>query len=59
MEIWNAEVDSNDIETLLVSIYKLTPYMNYPFSKKDCRNLKKSLKKTIKRVRKIDFDMRL
>lgn len=51
--IWNPEIDNNSPEEILVNLYNISQFINYKFDKKTYKELRKKLKKIIKRKRKI------
>ena len=51
--IWNPEIDNNSPEEILVNLYNISQFINYKFDKKTYKELRKKLKKIIKRERKI------
>ena len=49
---WNQGSIYKDPESILMNLYKISKYINYPFDKKTCKALRKDLKKIVKKLQK-------
>ena len=53
---WNSDIDPNDPEMILLTLYRSMEFVNYSFGKKTYKKLRKQLKSIIKGIRKGKYE---